>query len=79
MVVGLAVGIGLVFDAVRDPLVGYLSDNTKSRLGGCSRTQPGLVSMKEKANPRFFRLLSKQFRNALVCPGQVVGGLRWGK
>ena len=30
---GLAVGIGLVFDAVRDPLVGYRSDNTKSRLG----------------------------------------------
>ena len=30
---GLALGIGLVFDAVSDPLVGYLSDNTKSRLG----------------------------------------------
>jgi len=30
---GLALGIGLVFDAVSDPLVGYLSDNTESRLG----------------------------------------------
>ena len=30
---GLALGIGLVFDAVSDPLVGYLSDNTKSRMG----------------------------------------------
>jgi len=30
---GLALGIGLVFDAVSDPLVGYLSDNTQSRLG----------------------------------------------
>ena len=30
---GLAVGIGLIFDAVSDPLVGYLSDNTESRLG----------------------------------------------
>jgi Na+/melibiose symporter-like transporter len=30
---GLAFGIGLVFDAITDPLVGYLSDNTRSRLG----------------------------------------------
>jgi len=30
---GLAVGIGLVFDAVTDPLIGYLSDNTRSRWG----------------------------------------------
>jgi GPH family glycoside/pentoside/hexuronide:cation symporter len=30
---GLALGIGLVFDAITDPLVGYLSDNTKSRWG----------------------------------------------
>ena len=30
---GLALGIGFVFDAVTDPLVGYLSDNTKSRWG----------------------------------------------
>ena len=30
---GLALGIGLAFDAVSDPLVGFLSDNTKSRLG----------------------------------------------
>ena len=30
---GLAIGVGLVFDAISDPLVGYLSDNTKSRLG----------------------------------------------
>lgn len=30
---GMALGIGLVFDAVTDPLVGYLSDNTKSRWG----------------------------------------------
>jgi len=30
---GLAIGVGLIFDAVSDPLVGYLSDNTKSRLG----------------------------------------------
>lgn len=30
---GLAVGIGLVFDAITDPLVGYLSDNTRSKWG----------------------------------------------
>jgi GPH family glycoside/pentoside/hexuronide:cation symporter len=30
---GLAVGIGLVFDAITDPLIGYLSDNTHSRWG----------------------------------------------
>jgi Na+/melibiose symporter-like transporter len=30
---GLALGVGLIFDAISDPLVGYLSDNTKSRLG----------------------------------------------
>ena len=30
---GVALGVGLIFDAVSDPLVGYLSDNTKSRLG----------------------------------------------
>jgi len=30
---GLALGIGLIFDAISDPLIGYLSDNTKSRLG----------------------------------------------
>ncbi len=30
---GLALAIGYAFDAVTDPLVGYLSDNTKSRWG----------------------------------------------
>jgi Na+/melibiose symporter-like transporter len=30
---GLALAIGFAFDAVTDPLVGYLSDNTKSRWG----------------------------------------------
>jgi len=30
---GLALAIGIAFDAVTDPLVGYLSDNTKSRWG----------------------------------------------
>ena len=30
---GLAVGIGLVLDAITDPLIGYLSDNTRSRWG----------------------------------------------
>ena len=30
---GMALAIGLVIDAVTDPLVGYLSDNTRSRLG----------------------------------------------
>ena len=30
---GLAVGIGLVLDAITDPLIGYLSDNTHSRWG----------------------------------------------
>jgi Na+/melibiose symporter-like transporter len=30
---GLAVGIGLIFDAITDPLVGYLSDSTRSRWG----------------------------------------------
>ncbi|MBT3142602.1 MFS transporter [Ruegeria litorea] len=31
--VGLALSIALVFDAVSDPLVGYISDNWKSRMG----------------------------------------------
>jgi len=30
---GVALAIGVAFDAVTDPLVGYLSDNTKSRWG----------------------------------------------
>jgi len=30
---GLAVGIGLVSDAITDPLIGYLSDSTRSRWG----------------------------------------------
>jgi Na+/melibiose symporter-like transporter len=30
---GLAVGIGLIIDAISDPLIGYLSDNTHSRWG----------------------------------------------
>ncbi|MGI9264137.1 MAG: MFS transporter, partial [Gammaproteobacteria bacterium] len=38
---GLAVGIGLVFDAITDPLVGYLSDNTHSRWG---RRHPWLIA-----------------------------------
>ncbi len=37
---GFAVGLGLVFDAISDPLVGYLSDNTRSRWG---RRHPWLV------------------------------------
>ncbi len=37
---GLAASIGLVFDAITDPLVGYLSDCTKSRWG---RRHPWLV------------------------------------
>ena len=31
--VGLAILVALVFDALSDPLVGYWSDNTKSRWG----------------------------------------------
>jgi Na+/melibiose symporter-like transporter len=38
---GLAVGIGLVFDAITDPLIGYLSDGTRSRWG---RRHPWLFS-----------------------------------
>jgi len=38
---GLAVGLGLVFDAVTDPLIGYLSDNTHSRWG---RRHPWLIA-----------------------------------
>ena len=37
---GLAVAIGLVADAITDPLVGYLSDNTHSRWG---RRHPWLI------------------------------------
>ena len=37
---GLAVGLSLVFDAVTDPLIGYLSDNTRSRWG---RRHPWLI------------------------------------
>ncbi|MBO9448873.1 MFS transporter [Tropicibacter sp. R16_0] len=32
-VVGFALSIALIFDAISDPLVGYLSDNWKSRMG----------------------------------------------
>lgn len=38
---GLAVGTGLVLDAITDPLIGYLSDNTHSRWG---RRHPWLVA-----------------------------------
>ncbi|MGI9220041.1 MAG: MFS transporter [Woeseiaceae bacterium] len=38
---GLAVGIGLVIDAITDPLIGYLSDNTQSRWG---RRHPWLIA-----------------------------------
>jgi Na+/melibiose symporter-like transporter len=38
---GLAVGVGLVFDAITDPLIGYLSDCTRSRWG---RRHPWLVA-----------------------------------
>lgn len=37
---GLAMAIGLIFDAITDPLVGYLSDNTRSRWG---RRHPWLL------------------------------------
>lgn len=37
---GLAVSIGLIFDAITDPLIGYLSDNTRSRWG---RRHPWIV------------------------------------
>ena len=30
---GLALGIGFIFDAITDPLIGYVSDNTNSKLG----------------------------------------------
>ncbi len=30
---GLAIGVGLIVDAITDPLTGYLSDNTRSRWG----------------------------------------------
>ncbi len=39
--VGLAVGIALVFDAITDPLVGSISDNWRSRLG---RRHPFLLA-----------------------------------
>jgi Na+/melibiose symporter-like transporter len=38
---GLAVGIGLVVDAITDPLIGYLSDCTRSRWG---RRHPWLIA-----------------------------------
>ncbi|MDG1708113.1 MAG: MFS transporter, partial [Emcibacteraceae bacterium] len=37
---GLAVSIGLIFDAISDPLIGYLSDNTRSKWG---RRHPWLL------------------------------------
>ena len=33
LLVGLAISLALVFDAVSDPIIGYLSDNTRSRFG----------------------------------------------
>ena len=50
---GLAVGIGLIFDAVSDPLVGYLSDNTKSRLG---RRHPWLYASVVPLSMSYFLL-----------------------
>lgn len=38
---GLAVGIGLVIDAITDPLIGYLSDGTRSKWG---RRHPWLMA-----------------------------------
>ena len=38
---GFAITLGLVLDAITDPLIGYLSDNTKSRWG---RRHPWLVA-----------------------------------
>ena len=50
---GLAVGIGLVFDAVTDPLVGYLSDSTRSRWG---RRHPWLYASVLPLGASFFFL-----------------------
>ena len=50
---GLAVGIGLVVDAITDPLIGYLSDNTHSRWG---RRHPWLVASVLPLGGAFFFL-----------------------
>ena len=50
---GLAVGIGLVFDAITDPLIGYLSDSTRSRWG---RRHPWLYASVLPLGASFFLL-----------------------
>ena len=61
---GLAMGIGLIFDAISDPLVGYLSDNTKSRLG---RRHPWLYASVLPLSLSYFLLWNP--------PASVLGGM----
>jgi glycoside/pentoside/hexuronide:cation symporter, GPH family len=60
---GLAVGIGLVFDAITDPLIGYLSDSTRSRWG---RRHPWLYASVLPLGASFYFLWHP--------PGFVEGG-----
>ena len=67
LLAGLAIAIGRVWDAVTDPLVGFLSDKTKSRWG---RRKPyifiGAILM-------FFAMVllwSKPFFSHLIKPGR---------
>ena len=50
---GFAITLGLVLDAITDPLIGYLSDNTKSRWG---RRHPWLIASIAPFAASFFLL-----------------------
>ena len=50
---GLAIGIGLIFDAITDPLIGYLSDSTRSRWG---RRHPWLLASMIPLGAAFYLL-----------------------
>ena len=72
---GLAVGIGLVFDAITDPLIGYLSDGTRSRWG---RRHPWLFASIRFPVGRFvlFSLASAGVYRRQYTAVQLVGNLQ---
>ena len=60
--VSLGILIALIFDAVSDPIVGYLSDNTRSRLG---RRHPFMYAAGVPVAIAYFFLWSPPEQNAL--------------
>ena len=66
---GLAILIMLIFDAISDPLIGYISDNTKSRWG---RRHPFMYGSIIPVSLTFF-LIWDPFRT-VWGGGEVPGG-----